>query len=731
IAALCVVFCGRVSAETTVVLEEDFESFQGTFYSPWTFGYTSVGRVPLWGSYDSSWFDGEEPHGGQNMAHCCFNVYGGGTYIEGLPYHYENDQNNWISTSINLSNADSASLSFWYKIPGIDSGSDFCRVYIDEELIWEVSSVQSSWAKVQLNLDSFVGTSCTLKFNFVSDGSTVAEGWFLDDILVTKEHPLCDIGCSGLSVSRDSLDGSDFGACTFKVSNSGPDFLYSLDEFRVDWWLSSDGSSQDTKMGYTYHTDTVIWGSSGGAVSLSASQLSELAIPSSVGPGTYYIIGEINSSYFEPYTLEDPNTANNDMVSAQFTYDPVPVNDDFWDAIVLPSAGGTFYGKTSWASMESWENWHGRSYGCEQTVWYQWTSPISSTVTIDADGGSVGLVVYTLNKKNYLIEEASDHDSGMREPSVTFKVKKGVVYRIVIAGDDTYNGHSGPFELNVDAVFPDYEISTVTIFPENPIPGKACLAKVTVVNNGEVTGQSVPVEINHAGGTQMVSFNTGNLKAGKSKTFDVKLVAENGVNSVSAAIDPEDSVIEENEGNNSISVNYTAAADANSDGFSDAENDLVLSLKMSGKALTPETAAMPEKILGFLVIDSDTSPQSSVYLAEKAADGSLIYSSYSADVDVVRNEHGDLALRVTVDVNLERPLSMGMIGKSRSDSFGLLTQMTLAGDYNVQGGDSLGTLDALSVGIVKLRLNRLLSGKQDGGAEVVQWLQSKGYVRGE
>src|SRR5205823_2592389 len=79
-----------------------------------------------------------------------------------------------------------ATLSFWYTIPSTESGSfDKCRVYIDSTLIFERTVPVTSWIQASFDLSGYVGGSHTLKFEFVSDPSGIAEGWYLDDILVT------------------------------------------------------------------------------------------------------------------------------------------------------------------------------------------------------------------------------------------------------------------------------------------------------------------------------------------------------------------------------------------------------------------------------------------------------------------------------------------------------------------------------------------------------------------
>src|SRR5205814_8503419 len=90
-----------------------------------------------------------------------------------------------MSKTIDLPAYTGASLSFWYKTPSIESGGfDQSRVFIDSTLVWEATSSQASWTMITTNLNSYVGTSHSLRFEFASDGSGMGEGWYLDDISV-------------------------------------------------------------------------------------------------------------------------------------------------------------------------------------------------------------------------------------------------------------------------------------------------------------------------------------------------------------------------------------------------------------------------------------------------------------------------------------------------------------------------------------------------------------------
>ena len=106
-----------------------------------------------------------------------------------------------MSRSINLTGYGIATLSFWYVIPSIQPGNfDKCRVYIDSTLLFESTVSVTSWTQATLDVSAYAGGTHTLKFEFVSDASGTAEGWYLDDILVTAAltpQPPINDQCSG------------------------------------------------------------------------------------------------------------------------------------------------------------------------------------------------------------------------------------------------------------------------------------------------------------------------------------------------------------------------------------------------------------------------------------------------------------------------------------------------------------------------------------------------------
>jgi HYR domain/Immunoglobulin domain/Immune inhibitor A-like, MAM domain len=172
------------------------EGFEGAFPGPWSVGDNNASGAPAYWDDVNSSFGGEGTHSGNWKGYCAGIGYAGATDSP----TYQNQMTSYLARTIDLSGFDAATLTFWYKIPSIESGWDFARVYIDSidtTQIWSSSSPATSWALVTLDLSAFVGGSVTLRFEFTSDASNTAEGWYLDDIELTGAVKPVNDNCTG------------------------------------------------------------------------------------------------------------------------------------------------------------------------------------------------------------------------------------------------------------------------------------------------------------------------------------------------------------------------------------------------------------------------------------------------------------------------------------------------------------------------------------------------------
>ncbi len=160
------------------------EGFEGSFPQGWNVGNTNAAQSVSWGKVDST-FGGEGTHGGSFKGYCAAIGFLG---TSNNPT-YTTNMGVYMSRVVNLTPFTNASLSFWYKMPGVEACCDAARVMVDTTVVWSSAATQIGWTQVVIPLTAYLGGSHTLKFEFDSDHSVVAEGWYLDDILVAASPP--------------------------------------------------------------------------------------------------------------------------------------------------------------------------------------------------------------------------------------------------------------------------------------------------------------------------------------------------------------------------------------------------------------------------------------------------------------------------------------------------------------------------------------------------------------
>jgi clostripain len=282
------------------------EGFEGSFPSDngWSVGdANSSGTAAYWDDVSSS-FGGEGTHSGLWKGYCAGVGYAG---TSSSPT-YQNYMAAYMSKSIDLSGFGSATLSFWDKMPSIETGWDYAKVYIDTTLLYQTDAAQTSWTQHTFNLDSYVGGSHTLKFEFDSDYSYVYEGWYLDDILVTGESTTATYDLYGYDCyAPDTINWGQSFTLQIAVRNNGNTAVTT--DFTQGIHLSNDttwGDADDYDLGSYLHTDDVPAGDIGPDINLTRS------LPSSApsgysGAGPFYILmyTDLNN------IVSETNEANN------------------------------------------------------------------------------------------------------------------------------------------------------------------------------------------------------------------------------------------------------------------------------------------------------------------------------------------------------------------------------------------------------------------------------------
>jgi hypothetical protein len=112
--------------------------------------------------------------------------------------NYGNNVNSYIQvfTGINLTGYTHATLSWWERY-ATESGWDFCRPEYSinngawTALIAAYSGASTSWKQRTFDLTSICATTTNyrFRFRFTTDGNTIDDGWYVDDVLLTGYVP--------------------------------------------------------------------------------------------------------------------------------------------------------------------------------------------------------------------------------------------------------------------------------------------------------------------------------------------------------------------------------------------------------------------------------------------------------------------------------------------------------------------------------------------------------------
>ena len=164
------------------------EDFEGDFPAAGWQTYNNSGYT------ETYWNDAScKPYNGEWSAFCA----AGGSQSVSCGQYYPNNMKSWmIYGPFDLSNATDAELLFSYW-NNSESDYDYFKVFasVDNSNFygWRVSGNSNGWVSASFDLTdvyvlgNLLGQSQVwIAFNFISDGSTTAEGAFVDDIVLRK-----------------------------------------------------------------------------------------------------------------------------------------------------------------------------------------------------------------------------------------------------------------------------------------------------------------------------------------------------------------------------------------------------------------------------------------------------------------------------------------------------------------------------------------------------------------
>ena len=96
------------------------DGFENGLDANWQFGDNDIGGTPAYWSVVDSAFGGEATHSGTNKIYCAGVGFDGTTTAP----KYQNSMSAYLLRSIDLTGYTNATLSFWFKIPSIETNYD-------------------------------------------------------------------------------------------------------------------------------------------------------------------------------------------------------------------------------------------------------------------------------------------------------------------------------------------------------------------------------------------------------------------------------------------------------------------------------------------------------------------------------------------------------------------------------------------------------------------------------
>jgi hypothetical protein len=169
------------------IFSDGFEGGTNLTVNGWVAADNNIEGPPAyWGVVDSA-FGGTGTHGGSNKVYCA--AIGYYSLLGPCCPNYRENMAATLSRTIDLTGYTNATLSFWHRLPGIEGDEfDYVQVLIDNTIVWTKDLPVSTWTKVTLSLEAFIGGSHNVQFLFISDDTIQEEGWYLDDILITDAY---------------------------------------------------------------------------------------------------------------------------------------------------------------------------------------------------------------------------------------------------------------------------------------------------------------------------------------------------------------------------------------------------------------------------------------------------------------------------------------------------------------------------------------------------------------
>lgn len=252
---------------------------------------------------------------------------------------------------------------------------------------------------------------------------------------------------------------------------------------------------------------------------------------SAANDGTYTALLQVPASG-NSITLTVTATVTNELGATNvLTYYIVspPSNDNFVNAIKVPSSGGTYLSNNRFATVESGEPQHVGTTNVAASLWWTWVASANTNVLIDMSGSSIqaALAVYTGTSVSTLTVVASTNVASSKQAAyLKFNVTAGTAYRIAVASVSTNS--VGSVRL---AIVPggQHDTAAPAVFVDDPLTGSWVTNSVV-----SISGTALELQPDSPGLSQVV-LNVDNgydLIASGTTNWSSTILLSPGLNTV-------------------------------------------------------------------------------------------------------------------------------------------------------------------------------------------------------
>ena len=208
---------------------------------------------------------------------------------------------------------------------------------------------------------------------------------------------------------------------------------------------------------------------------------------------------------------------------------PIPLNDNFSDAIKLPNEGGLVEAFNNFASIEVGERNHSQTENPAASLWWNWSPSSSGRAIVDLSGSDIqGVVsVYYGAEFDELIELAANLPiDGQRESYAYFNATRGKTYRIAVASQSENNLGYIRLRAEIGGIVDENPPYLIVKNPPNGL--------VTTNERIEIVGNAIDPAPNSSGIKEIqVRVNDGfAVQAIGAEEWSVPLLLKNGINHI-------------------------------------------------------------------------------------------------------------------------------------------------------------------------------------------------------